>query len=241
MNNPQSNPFYSEAPKPVTKKKVLSNIITVVAVIAIVLLVSWFTILGQNLVDGPSMRSNFYTGDFLMINRFPAILGEGVSKNLGIDYERGDIIVLQEPGLPEFVKRVMAKEGEKINIDKGRVFINGKVMVEDYLPEKLYTNGGSFLPEGAAPYEVPPGYLIAIGDNRPESNDSRFKEIGAIKREWVKGKVFLRIWPANAFAFMPRGTFHFEDPASYDFSKIDMDFRNPTSRTGICINLKQCF
>ncbi|MEO6729487.1 MAG: signal peptidase I [Candidatus Dojkabacteria bacterium] len=240
MNNPESNPFYQEAAKPVSNKKVLTNIITVVAVIAITLLVSWFTILGQNLVDGPSMRSNFYTGDFLMINRFPAILGEGTSKSLGIDYERGDIVVLQEPGLPEFVKRVMAKAGEEINIDKGRVFINGKVMVEDYLPENLYTNGGSFLEEGAAPYLVPSGYIVAIGDNRPESNDSRFIEIGPIKREWIKGKVFLRIWPSNAITFIPRGTFHFVDASTYDFSKADPDFRHPLTRSA-CTNLAQCW
>ncbi|MFS8130397.1 MAG: signal peptidase I, partial [Candidatus Dojkabacteria bacterium] len=151
-----------------------------------------------------------------------------------------DIVVLQEPGLPEFVKRVIAKEGETIMIEKGRVFINGKVMVEDYLPEKLYTNAGTFLKEGV-PYTVDTGYLITIGDNRPESNDSRFEEIGPIKREWIKGKVFLRIWPVNAFVFFPRGTFHFVDPSTYDFSKADQDFRHPTSRTGVCENLAQCF
>ncbi|MFS8131119.1 MAG: hypothetical protein ACMG57_04025, partial [Candidatus Dojkabacteria bacterium] len=89
MNNPESNPFFSNEPKPAPKGQAFSRIITVIAVVAIVLLVSWFTILGQNLVDGPSMRSNFYTGDFLLISRFPALLGEGASKSLGIDYERG--------------------------------------------------------------------------------------------------------------------------------------------------------
>ncbi|MEP7103627.1 MAG: signal peptidase I [Candidatus Dojkabacteria bacterium] len=240
MNNFQSNPFYKEDAKP-KKRKILGNIITALAIIAIALLISWFTILGQNLVDGPSMRANLYTGDFLLVNRFPALFGEGFSKTIGIDYERGDMIVLHKPGFNEFVKRVIAKEGEKINIDKGRIFINGQVMVENYLPEKLYTNGGDFLQEGGAPIEVPTGYLIAIGDNRPESNDSRFEEIGLIKREWIKGKVFLRIWPANAVTFIPRGTFSFVDPANYDFNKADIDFRNPTERTGVCQNLSQCF
>lgn len=241
MNNFQSNPFYQAEVKPAPKGRFLNIIITVVAILAVTLLVSWFTILGQNLTDGPSMRANLYTGDFLMVNRFPALLGEATSRTLGIDYERGDMVVLQKPGLPEFVKRVIAKEGEKINIDKGRVFINGKVMVEDYLAEELYTNGGTFLQEGAGPYTVPIGYLITIGDNRPESDDSRFDEIGIIRRDWIKGKVFLRIWPFNVFTFVPRGTFHFADASTYDFSKADPEFRYPTSRTGQCYNLAQCF
>lgn len=240
MSNPESNPFYQAEAKPAPKGRTINRIITVVAAISIILLVSWFTILGQNLVDGPSMRANFYTGDFLMINRFPALLGEGLSKTLGIDYERGDVVVLQEPGFPDFVKRVMAKEGETIMIEKGRVQVNGQLMVEDYLPEKLYTNAGSFLKEGEL-FTVPTGYLITIGDNRPESNDSRFEEIGAIKRSWIKGKVFLRIWPTNAVSIIPRGTFHFVNPATYDYSKIDPQFRHPTSRTGVCENLAQCW
>jgi signal peptidase I len=239
MSNFENNPFYKEEAK---KKEVnwAIRILQPIAIVAILMLVSWFTLLGQNQVDGPSMRANFYTGEFLLINRFPALLGEGASKAIGINYERGDIVILLVPGEKEFVKRVIGLPGEKINIDKGRVFINGQVLVEDYLAEELYTNGGDFLVEGAAPIEIPTGNIITIGDNRPESNDSRYAGIGLIKREWIKGTVFLRIWPFDTFGYLGRGTYSFADPNTYDFSKADEDFRYSKTRVD-CVNLKQCY
>jgi signal peptidase I len=235
-----NNPFL-QVTEEKKKRNIFITILQPIAIVAILLIMSWFILLGQNQVDGPSMRSNFYTGEFLILNRVPAIIGEGPSKALGINYERGDIVVLKKPGLPEFVKRVIALEGETINLAKGRVFINGKVMEEDYLPVELYTNGGDYLKDGGAGIEVPKGYIFTIGDNRPESEDSRYEEIGLVKREWVKGKVFLRIWPFNTFTFIPRGTYRFIDENKYDFSKIDQEFRNPVKRTGECNTLAQCF
>lgn len=241
--NFENNPFYKDEPKKAEKGNPLIKILQPLAAIAIIALVIWFTILGQNQVDGPSMRATFYTGEFLLVNRLPALLGEGVSKGLGINYERGDVVILQVPGQPEFVKRVIGLPGERIAIDKGRVFINDKVMIEDYLPDKLYTNGGDFIREGGQPIEIPEGNLIAIGDNRPESNDSRYQEIGLVKRQWIKGKVFIRIWPSNTFGFIPRGTFSFADPTTYNFDVADKDYRHPTKLTpGYCKDfIRQCY
>jgi signal peptidase I len=91
-----------------------------------------------------------------------------------------------------YIKRVIALEGDKVKILNGKVFVNGTLQEESFLPEDVQTNSGVF-------YDliVPEGYVFVLGDNRPNSLDSR--ELGCIPLEKIEGVVFFRFWPFNVF------------------------------------------
>ncbi len=224
-----TNPFYKDPLQPEPRKKYV-NFLQLLAGIALVALFSWFTILGQNQVDGPSMRPNFYTGEFLILNRIPQFLGSSLATTLGVEYKRGEVIVFTKPGFPDLLKRVIGLPGETVSLSRGKLLINGEVLSEDYIPEKLYTNGSSFLSENGS-VVVPEGSFFMVGDNRPESSDSRSADIGFVKREWIKGKVILRIWPFDRFSGVPIGNYSLIDPSNFNFSASDPSFRNPSTPT----------
>lgn len=203
-----NNPFFDAPPKKKRNKLIL--IIEILAVFTFSLLIFWIVILEQNQVNGPSMQPNFFTGQFLLSNRIPKYLGDSLSSTLGLNYQRGDVVVFQKPGKPDFVKRVIALPGEKISIKDGFIYINNRKLIENYIPENLYSGGGDYIADNGADILIPQGFYALIGDNRPMSNDSRYTEIGLIRRDWIKGKVILRIWPFDTFTFVPQGSYKFE-------------------------------
>ena len=203
------NPFF-DAPIPKKTSKFIV-ILQGVAIFTIILLVIWIIFLEQNQVRGPSMQPNFVTGEFLLTNRIPKFIdNSNVASIVNAEYQRGDVVVFQKPGLDDFVKRVIGLPGESISIDYGYIYINGKKLDEDYISDDLYTSGGDLIREGGMALEIPQGYYALIGDNRPQSNDSRFGEVGFIKRSWIKGKVLLRIWPLEKFSLIPQGKYRLE-------------------------------
>jgi len=132
------------------------------------------------------------------------------------DTRRGDIVVFDAPpGLPiapdrasapirfirrlfqpstqEFIKRVVALPGEKVEAHQGRVFVNGRPLVEPYLPPGTAT-------QPFAPTVVPPGRLWVMGDNRSNSEDSRV--FGPIRRSTVVGRAVARVWPVRRMSFL---------------------------------------
>jgi signal peptidase I len=220
-----NNPFYKDPLQADPRKKYV-NILQVLAGFALFILLVWFTVLGQNQVDGPSMRPNFYTGEFLILNRIPQFLGSNLATTLGVEYKRGEVIVFTKPGFPDLLKRVIGLPGETVSINKGKILINGQVLDEEYIPEKIHTNGSSLIKEGQEGITVPEGHFFMVGDNRPESSDSRTAEIGFVKREWIKGKVILRIWPFDRFSGMEIGEYQLVDESNFDFSKSEPGYRN---------------
>lgn len=206
---PQENPFLDKPLPPKTNKGIA--VLQAIALFTIILLVGWIVILDQNQVKGPSMQPNFYTDEFLLTSTIPNLITDpNLARALNADYQRGDVVVLQKPGFDDFVKRVIGLPGETIQIRDGYVYIDNQRLVEEYLAPDLYTNGGSFIREGGQPILIPEGHYVLIGDNRPQSNDSRYVEIGFIKREWIKGKVLVRIWPFETFSFIPQGKYRLE-------------------------------
>jgi signal peptidase I len=100
---------------------------------------------------------------------------------------------VQRPGDDEYIKRVVALPGETVAAVDGRVHIDGRPLVEPYLPAGTMT--GSFGPE-----QVPEGQLWVMGDNRANSADSR--RFGPVPRDEVVGRAILRIWPPGRAAFI---------------------------------------
>lgn len=93
------------------------------------------------------------------------------------------------------VKRVIAKSGDWVNIDKdGNVYVNNKKLDEPYLSSKAYGETNIELP-----YQVPDGKVFVMGDNRKVSIDSRNTAVGCVATEQVVGKIVFRVWPLRDF------------------------------------------
>lgn len=108
--------------------------------------------------------------------------------------QMGEVLHLtHKTGSPPFVKRVIATEGETIQVKKGKVYIDGRRIAEPYAVDD---------PSDYGPYRVPKGTIFVMGDNRPNSRDSRF--IGPVPLRSVIGRAYLRFWPLGRFG-RPRG------------------------------------
>jgi len=107
---------------------------------------------------------------------------------------RGDVVVFESPpnegsDIKDLIKRVIGLPGETVESRDGHIVINGKVLKESYLGPDVFTG----------PVEkitIPPDHYWVMGDNRPNSRDSRF--FGAIPKSLIIGRAFVRVWPLTA-------------------------------------------
>jgi signal peptidase I len=104
-----------------------------------------------------------------------------------------EALLLRQPEVEEFIKRVIALPGETVEAHDGAVYVNGRRLVEPYLPEN--TPIGDF-----DPVTVPPDHLWVMGDNRTNSSDSRV--FGPIEIDTIVGRAILRVWPPQRTAFL---------------------------------------
>lgn len=112
--------------------------------------------------------------------------------------ERGDVIVFIAPtdATKDFIKRIIGLPGEKLYLHDGFVYINNKKLDESaYLSSDIRSYAGAYLKEDET-ITIPQGEYFVMGDNRPESSDSRY--FGPIKASSIIGKSFFVYWPANA-------------------------------------------
>jgi len=107
--------------------------------------------------------------------------------------ELGEAIGLLQPRREEFIKRVIGLPGETVEGRGGDVYVNGRRLVEPYLPPGVRTSD-------FAPTIVPKGTLWVMGDNRGNSEDSR--RFGTIRRSTVLGRTIMRIWPFSRAGFL---------------------------------------
>jgi len=147
-----------------------------------------------------SMENNLLIGDHLLVNKFvfAPTLSRWESKILPIDpIRRGDILVFKYPEDPDrdFIKRVIGLPGETLELKNKKVYINGKALDEPYVhflfPAAEQRPGDadftSFdVRENYGPVTVPPDHYFMMGDNRDNSQDSRYW--GFMPRDYVKGK-----------------------------------------------------
>jgi signal peptidase I len=146
-------------------------------------------------IPSGSMEPNLLIGDHLLVNKFVAAptLTRAEDTLLPIEtIHRGDIIVFKHPRMPErdLIKRTIGLPGETIELRDGNVYINGKALDEPYA-HFLLPRGAAELPAGDprrkfGPVSVPQGQYFMMGDNRDNSEDSRYW--GFLPREYVKGK-----------------------------------------------------
>jgi signal peptidase I len=106
---------------------------------------------------------------------------------------RGDIIVIDSPDQSEMlIKRVVGLPGETIEVDNGRVVINGEPIEENWT---VKLGGGHF-----GPQTVPPLHVFVLGDNRGASNDSR--NFGPVPIDDIVGQAWISYWPLEEVGFV---------------------------------------
>jgi signal peptidase I len=133
-------------------------------------------------VEGTSMMPSLDDQERIFINKFVYRIEP---------IQHGDIIVFRYPRDPakSFIKRVIGVAGDHVRIDDGRVYLNGKELVEDYVP-RAYDDNRSY-PDVV----VPPDSYFVLGDHRSLSNDSR--DFGPVDASYIYGKAVFGYWPVD--------------------------------------------
>ncbi|MBV9341089.1 MAG: signal peptidase I [Acidobacteria bacterium] len=133
-------------------------------------------------VEGTSMMPSLDDQERIFINKFVYRIEP---------IQRGDIVVFRYPRDPgkSFIKRVIGVAGDHVRIVDGNVYLNGRLLVEDYVPG-AYQDGRSY-PEVV----VPPDSFFVLGDHRSLSNDSR--DFGPVGASYIYGKAVFGYWPMD--------------------------------------------
>ncbi len=173
---------------------------SIVIALAIAIVIQTFIVQAFKIPSG-SMIPTFKIGDRIFVNKFLySARVPFVNWKLPIldikEPKRGDIIVFMSPEDPkkDFVKRVIAFGGEKVEIKDGKIFVNGIVLEEPCYKSVYYYNAGDYGQEGKV-IIVPPSSYFTLGDNSANSRDSRYW--GFVPRKNLVGKAMLIYWPLN--------------------------------------------
>lgn len=172
-------------PERAERKSLLQDLVeTIVFAFIVAMLIRTFVI-EPFLINGPSMQPEFHTGERLYLNRAVYHLRQP---------RRFEVIVFRYPLNPskDYLKRVIGLPGERLAIKGGVVYINGQPLTEDHpMVHQAYD---------FAEITIPPDSVFVMGDNRPNSEDSR--SFGPVPLKNIKGKAFIRFWPLNAFGLV---------------------------------------
>ncbi len=173
---------------------------------SIVLALSVFVLLylfvaQPNEVKGNSMLPNFENGEYLLTDKLSYQFGQP---------QRGDVVVFKAPPSEpcsesecEYIKRVIGVPGDRVMVKEGKVYLNGNLLDQRFLPADFVTDPGAFMQEGVERL-IPQGEYLCLGDNRSHSRDGR--EFGPIRKESIVGKAFFVYYPFNRVRLVPKVT-----------------------------------
>ena len=164
-------------------RELYMNVRVLVSMMAV--FVMMFTFVARIIVvSGPSMENTQWGGDLILV------------WGLGYTPKQGDVVVLTQESYQEdsIVKRVIATGGQRVDIDYGAnaVRVDGELLEEDYIKEQMFVPGYG---EGINHVTVPEGCLFVMGDNRNESADSRYPDIGIVDTRCVIGRGVAVMFP----------------------------------------------
>lgn len=142
-------------------------------------------VLQPYIIPSASMEPGIVPGDRILVNKLAYRFWAP---------DRGDIAVFAYPRDPKrtFVKRVLALEGEKVELRDNQVFVNGQLVKEPYLKP------GDYPPFG--PETIPKENVFVLGDNRRQSEDSR--EWGLLPKNYLLGKALMVYYPLQRIKFL---------------------------------------
>ncbi len=180
--------FDKESKKPLVMKIFIKTLIWAAQIAAVIFLayfIVYYALERTNMV-GISMETTLADKDQIIINKFSYRFSEP---------ERFDVIVYEQSGKEHSyydIKRIIALPGEKLQIKDGLIYINGEVIDEIVNVEPM----GNY---GLAAEEIllEENEYFVLGDNRNNSEDSRFASVGMIRREEIVGEAFIRTSPFN--------------------------------------------
>lgn len=171
--------------------------LSVAIMVAAVFVMSWalrtFLVQPYEIPSG-SMEETIMTGDMVFSEKVSYYFGEP---------QQGDVVTFADPEIPSrvLIKRVIATGGQTVDLVDGRVVVDGVALDEPYtqgLPS--YPLSPAYGTEISYPYTLGEGELWVMGDNRTNSQDSRY--FGAIDASTVTGKAVLIYWPLNHFGLL---------------------------------------
>lgn len=171
--------------------RLLRKLIRSVVYLIVIISTAWFIVygfMGQTIISGQSMSPVLNAEDVCLVNRLKYDLFKPERYDIAL-FERADSGKLN-------VKRIIGLPGETILIRDGAIYVDGEKLEDDRIRE--VTLGG--IAENAV--ELGEDEYFVIGDNAESSEDSRFSNIGNVKRDTVKGKVWFRIKPAKNAGFV---------------------------------------
>lgn len=192
-------------------KALLELPLLIVAALVITLVVKAF--LAQAFfIPSASMHPQLLEGDRVVVSRLsyrlhdvhrgdiivfpsPAVPAEKEGIVMRLTHDVLESVALRDPGDRELIKRVIGLPGETIEGRDGHVFIDGRRLFEPYLTENVVTSD-------FGPTPIPKGRVFVMGDNRTNSHDSRFSDIGPIDIRSIVGRAIARVWPPTRTAFL---------------------------------------
>ena len=179
MNQDQT---IKQKPKKPIGAEIRSWVVTIALVLVLALCINQFVIVNATVPTG-SMEDTIMPQDRIIALRLTYYVSHP---------QRGDIVVFRFPDNEEllYVKRVIGLPGETVEIRDGRVYIDGSAepLPDEYVKGRPTGNYG--------PYEVPEGCYFMLGDNRENSEDSRFWVNKYVQEDKILGKVYFRYFPS---------------------------------------------
>jgi signal peptidase I len=211
MTNPSTSELFDEPdlddeprakrPPPSATRSVVEWVLVVAGAVAVALLIRVFAVQAFY-IPSESMEPTLEIDDRVLVNRLSYKLH---------DVNRGDVVVFEKPAsvptgtgpneIKDLIKRVVGLPGESVVFSEGNVYIDGRQLDEPYLPDGTTTQPG---PGGVTwdhrctvddPCVVPEGTVWVMGDNRSNSEDSRW--IGPVDQDLIVGRAFVTVWPPS--------------------------------------------
>jgi len=179
----------AEEKKPVSEKKKKNEALDwfihiAIAVIVGILIVTF--VAQRTIVYDISMQPTFVEGDNLLVEKLGFRFG---------DLHRGDIVIVKMPDSDKkLIKRLVAVEGDRVQVKDGKLYVNGEQFLIG-LPSEPVTPDGD-LPE-YTDLTLKKGEAYVLGDNRPYSEDCT--EFGPIQKDWIVGRAIFRFYPFSKF------------------------------------------
>ena len=138
-------------------------------------------------IKGDSMQPNYPNGEYLLTDKVKYRFNSP---------QRGDVVVFKAPVADdEYIKRIIGLPGEIVSLRDGHIYINSRLLEEEYLSQKVITYGGRFLADNQSA-KVPEDEYFVVGDNRSYSSDSR--TWGFVPKESITGRAWLVYWPPKS-------------------------------------------